>query len=97
MHVEDAIAEAGVKCYEKTDGCHEKLYRPEKELLRQLFDANIPLFELGVERPISCLMAKATRFIDEKFWWVAFVNEDNVDDEDDCLKNSGKVLGPSPA
>jgi hypothetical protein len=42
-------------------------------------------------------MAKATRFIDEKFWWVAFVNEDNVDDEDDCLKNSGKVLGPSPA
>jgi hypothetical protein len=32
------------------------LYWSEEELLRQLFDANIPLLEFGMERPVACVV-----------------------------------------
>ena len=41
-------------------------------------------------------MAEAASFVDKEFGRVAFVDEDDVDDEDGALDYAGEVLRPAP-
>jgi len=50
-----------------------------------------------VERPVARLDAEPARLVDEEFWGVGLVDEDQGDEEDDGLKNAREVLSPAPA
>lgn len=79
LHVQDAIAEAGVESHAEADGSAENLDRTDQKFSRQLDDADIPFFELGVESPVAGLMAETAGLVDKELGWVRFVDEDYVD------------------
>ena len=47
--------------------------------------------------PVSGLVAQTPRFLDEEELRVAFVDEDEVEDEDEGLQDAGEVFSPAPA
>ena len=97
LHVQDAVAEAGVQRHQEADGRAEQLHRPQQELVRQLRHADVPLLKLGVQRPVVAVVPEASRLVDEQLLRVALVDEDEGDDEDHGLQDAGEVLGPPPA
>lgn len=64
LHVEDAVAEACVQRDERADGRAEQLDRADQELPPELQDADVPLLELGVQRPVARLEPQPPRLGD---------------------------------
>lgn len=73
------------------------MYWADKEFAAELGETDVPLFELGVECPVAGFVAQAAGFVNEEFGWVAFIEEDYVDDKNGTLDYAGKVLRPAPA
>lgn len=97
LHVQDAVAEAGVEGDEEADGGEQELDGADEELAREGDDADVPLLEARVERPVARLDAQAPRLVDEELGRVGLVDEDEGDEEDDGLQDAGEVFGPAPA
>lgn len=85
LHVQDAVAEAGVQRDEEADWGGEELDRADEEFPRELDDADVPFFEFRVQRPVVAFVAEAAGFVDEEFGRVAFVDEEEVDEQDGAL------------
>lgn len=97
LHVQDSVAEAGVERDEEADWREQELHGSDEKFAREFDDADVPFFEFCVEGPVSGFVAEAARFVDKKFWGVAFVDKDEVEKEDGALQDACKVLGPAPA
>lgn len=89
LHVQDAVAEAGVQRYQEADGCAEELDGSDDELFGQLDDADVPFLELGVEPPVAGLVAQFAGLVDEELGGVALVSDDDGDDEYEGLDYAG--------
>lgn len=85
LHVQDAVAKAGVQGDEKADGRTEELHRAEQELVGELGEGDVPFLELGVEGPVAGFDAQAAGFVDEQARRVGFVDEDHAEDENEGL------------
>nr|POE94622.1 hypothetical protein CFP56_16859 [Quercus suber] len=95
--VQDAVDEGGVQRDEEADRRGEELERAHEVLLAELAERDVPFFVFGVQRPVAGFVAQATRFDDEERGGVAFVEDEDVEEEDERLEDAGDVLGPSPA
>lgn len=97
LHVQYAVAERGVQRHQEADGRAQQLHGPDQELARQLFDADVPLLELGVQRPVARLVPQPGRLPHQQPRRVRFVDEDNSHEQHGGLQHAGDVLGPAPA
>src|SRR3569833_3936309 len=66
LHVETTVAEARIECDQEADGREEELNGPHEELSRELLHADIPLFEFGVQCPVSGVMTELTRLVHQQ-------------------------------
>ncbi|KAG8413361.1 hypothetical protein J3458_012930 [Metarhizium acridum] len=96
LHVQDAVAEAGVQRHEEADGRAEELHRPQQELARQLAHADVPFLEPRVQRPVARLVPQPARLVDEQLRRVALVDEDHGHAEHHHLEDAREILGPAP-
>lgn len=50
-----------------------------------------------MERPVAGFMAQAACFVDKEFRWIAFVDENDVDDENGALDYACEIFRPAPS
>lgn len=97
LKVQNSVTKACVQSDEEADRRHQQLHGADQELATQLREADVPLFELGVQSPVAGLVTQAPRFVDKELGWVGFIDEDYVDYDDEALDYASEVLSPAPA
>lgn len=91
LQVDNAVNEGGIKGHAEADRCHDNLKGSDEIFLRQGSERHVPFLVLRVKRPISCLVSKLTRFVDEQYTWIGFVQNEHVNEEDNDHHHSSHL------